>query len=75
MDHDEPGFWETNGYHMRGDPWREERYWDALTAVAPKAPGNWQIATVTDRSRRETPSVKSFRLAVPMWMPHLPGQH
>jgi DMSO/TMAO reductase YedYZ molybdopterin-dependent catalytic subunit len=27
MDHDEPGFWETNGYHNRGDPWKEERYW------------------------------------------------
>jgi DMSO/TMAO reductase YedYZ molybdopterin-dependent catalytic subunit len=26
MDHDEPGFWEQNGYHMRGDPWVEERY-------------------------------------------------
>jgi DMSO/TMAO reductase YedYZ molybdopterin-dependent catalytic subunit len=24
---DEPGFWETNGYHNRGDPWKEERYW------------------------------------------------
>jgi DMSO/TMAO reductase YedYZ molybdopterin-dependent catalytic subunit len=23
---DSPGFWERNGYHMRGDPWREERY-------------------------------------------------
>jgi ferredoxin-NADP reductase len=23
----------------------------------------------------ETPRVKSFRLALPMWMPHLPGQH
>ncbi|MDB5662411.1 MAG: molybdopterin oxidoreductase [Sphingomonas bacterium] len=23
---DEPGFWESNGYHMRGDPWQEERY-------------------------------------------------
>ena len=23
---DRPGFWEVNGYHMRGDPWREERY-------------------------------------------------
>jgi DMSO/TMAO reductase YedYZ molybdopterin-dependent catalytic subunit len=21
-----PGFWETYGYHMRGDPWKEERY-------------------------------------------------
>ena len=28
MDHDEPGFWEANGYHSRGDPWREERYWN-----------------------------------------------
>ena len=42
--------------------------------VSQRAPGRWQIATVTD-IRRETPSVKSFRLALPMWMPHLPGQH
>jgi len=42
--------------------------------VAPRAPGKWQIATV-ESIRRETPSVKSFRLALPMWMPHLPGQH
>jgi DMSO/TMAO reductase YedYZ molybdopterin-dependent catalytic subunit len=27
LDDDEPGFWETNGYHLRGDPWREQRYW------------------------------------------------
>ncbi len=26
LDHDEPGFWERNGYHDRGDPWREQRY-------------------------------------------------
>jgi len=25
-DADEPGFWETYGYHMYGDPWREQRY-------------------------------------------------
>jgi DMSO/TMAO reductase YedYZ molybdopterin-dependent catalytic subunit len=23
---DVPGFWEQNGYHMRGDPWKEQRY-------------------------------------------------
>ena len=28
LDHDEPGFWEDAGYHMRGDPWKEERYRD-----------------------------------------------
>jgi DMSO/TMAO reductase YedYZ molybdopterin-dependent catalytic subunit len=27
MDHDEPGFWESNGYHIYGDPWKEQRYW------------------------------------------------
>ena len=27
LDEDEPGFWETNGYHNYGDPWREQRYW------------------------------------------------
>jgi DMSO/TMAO reductase YedYZ molybdopterin-dependent catalytic subunit len=26
LDHDEPGFWEQNGYHNRGDPWLEQRY-------------------------------------------------
>lgn len=26
LDEDEPGFWEANGYHMYGDPWREQRY-------------------------------------------------
>ena len=26
MERDEAGFWEVNGYHMRGDPWREQRY-------------------------------------------------
>jgi len=26
LDRDEPGFWENYGYHMYGDPWREQRY-------------------------------------------------
>ena len=26
LDHDEPGFWETRGYHDLGDPWLEQRY-------------------------------------------------
>ncbi|MGE5857562.1 MAG: ferredoxin reductase [Solirubrobacterales bacterium] len=25
--------------------------------------------------KRETPRVKSFRIKLPMWMPHMPGQH
>ena len=27
MERDMPGFWEQRGYHMRGEPWKEERYW------------------------------------------------
>jgi len=23
---DVPGFWEQNGYHLYGDPWREQRF-------------------------------------------------
>ena len=23
---DKPGFWERNGYHMEGDPWKEQRF-------------------------------------------------
>ncbi len=26
LDHDEPGFWERNGYHDHGDPWLEQRF-------------------------------------------------
>jgi DMSO/TMAO reductase YedYZ molybdopterin-dependent catalytic subunit len=26
LDHDEPGFWERNGYHNDGDPWQEQRH-------------------------------------------------
>ncbi|EFH87906.1 sulfite oxidase-like oxidoreductase [Ktedonobacter racemifer] len=26
VDQDEPGFWESLGYHNHGDPWNEERY-------------------------------------------------
>ncbi|MCI0437821.1 MAG: sulfite oxidase-like oxidoreductase [Chloroflexi bacterium] len=30
MEKDAPGFWEVRGYHMNGDPWKEERFWDDL---------------------------------------------
>jgi len=23
---DQAGYWENGGYHMNGDPWKEERY-------------------------------------------------
>ncbi|MEX1253350.1 MAG: sulfite oxidase-like oxidoreductase [Dehalococcoidia bacterium] len=26
MNEEKPGFWEMYGYHLRGDPWKEERY-------------------------------------------------
>jgi DMSO/TMAO reductase YedYZ molybdopterin-dependent catalytic subunit len=26
IERDEPGFWESLGYNMHGDPWKEERY-------------------------------------------------
>jgi len=26
LDHDVPGFWERNGYHMYGDPFKEQRF-------------------------------------------------
>jgi ferredoxin-NADP reductase len=45
-----------------------------LSAVEQRAPGRWQIATL-EAIRTETPRTKTFRLRVPMWVPHLPGQH
>jgi ferredoxin-NADP reductase len=47
---------------------------DGLSAVAQRAPGRWQIATVA-AIRTETPRTKTFRLQLPIWIPHLPGQH
>jgi ferredoxin-NADP reductase len=47
---------------------------ERLTPVELRAPGRWQIGTVT-AIKVETPHVKSFRIEVPMWMEHLPGQH
>ena len=45
-----------------------------LTSPEQRAPGRWQIATVSS-IREETPSVKTYRLELETWMPHLPGQH
>jgi len=47
---------------------------EVMSPVEQRAPGRWQIGTVT-RIRAETPRVKSFRIELPMWMPHIPGQH
>jgi ferredoxin-NADP reductase len=47
---------------------------ERLTPVEQRAPGRWQLATVA-AVKSETPRVKSFRLALPMWVEHLPGQH
>jgi DMSO/TMAO reductase YedYZ molybdopterin-dependent catalytic subunit len=27
LEHDQPGFWEQNGYNNNADFWKEERYW------------------------------------------------
>jgi ferredoxin-NADP reductase len=45
-----------------------------VSPVEQRVPGRWQIGTVT-RIKPETPRVKSFRIDLPMWIPHLPGQH
>ena len=47
---------------------------ERLTPVEVRAPGRWQLGTVAS-IKPETARVKSFRIEVPMWMPHLPGQH
>ncbi|MFR9799779.1 ferredoxin reductase [Streptomyces sp. MS06] len=43
-------------------------------AVDTPAASRWQTATITG-IRRETPRARTFRLAVPDWPGHLPGQH
>ncbi|MFE2297632.1 ferredoxin reductase [Streptomyces sp. NPDC059445] len=43
-------------------------------AVDTQTATTWQTATLTE-IRRETPHAATFRLAVPAWAGHLPGQH
>lgn len=43
-------------------------------AVGEQVAARWQTATLTG-IRRETPRAATFRLAVPRWAGHLPGQH
>ncbi|MFF4040161.1 ferredoxin reductase [Streptomyces sp. NPDC001816] len=43
-------------------------------AVSNQTASVWQTATLTE-IRRETPHAATFRLAVPDWPGHLPGQH
>ncbi|MFI9392643.1 ferredoxin reductase [Streptomyces bauhiniae] len=43
-------------------------------AVSEQVAAAWQTATLTE-VRRETPYASTFRLAVPGWAGHLPGQH
>ncbi|MFF7236755.1 FAD-binding oxidoreductase [Streptomyces collinus] len=43
-------------------------------AVNGQVAAAWQTATLTE-IRRETPRAATFRLAVPRWAGHLPGQH
>jgi ferredoxin-NADP reductase len=45
-----------------------------MPPVEQRVPGRWQVGTVS-RIKVETQRVKSFRIELPMWMPHLPGQH
>jgi ferredoxin-NADP reductase len=47
---------------------------ERMTPVEVRAPGGWQIGTVTS-IKAETPRTKSFRIKLPMWIAHLPGQH
>jgi ferredoxin-NADP reductase len=45
-----------------------------LTEVERRAPGDWQVGTVAAVTA-ETARVKTFRIELPAWVPHVPGQH
>jgi DMSO/TMAO reductase YedYZ molybdopterin-dependent catalytic subunit len=57
LDHDEPGFWEQNGYHDRGDPVARAALSGRLTvSPSPVGPTRWETATVVAiRPRRLEP--------------------
>ena len=39
IEENEPGFWESLGYHDYGDPWREQRYQGEAPATRPRLAG------------------------------------
>lgn len=51
MDVHAPGFWEVNGYHLRADPWKEERYSQGETNAMQRMRTE---AARRGRTRRET---------------------
>jgi hypothetical protein len=54
LDQDEPGFWESLGYHNYGDPWREQRFWGGWPEVAMTSANLW-----TDGDALADPSTTS----------------
>ena len=53
MHGDRPGFWEQFGYHMHGDPWKEERYgWRASATQAKPLAAPRSRAVYSRSSRR-----------------------
>ena len=80
LDHDEPGFWERNGYHDRGDPWPSsatratEPVEHAPEGTTHRRTLRWQSARVVD-VRAETPRARTLRLALPAPRRHVAGQH
>ena len=54
MAHDRPGFWEQNGYHMRGDPWAEDPGWTPPADGA--AVSSWRRRRASSSPRSRSPS-------------------
>ena len=61
MAEDQPGFWEQNGYHDRGDPWREQRYQGDDWRWPPH---RWRRAATAASSRRTGRPQRTVRLRV-----------
>ncbi len=64
--HDDPGFWEQNGYHLHGDPWLEGA---VLVIVA-----DWRPARVVEVIAANG-HARVLRVSVPQWPGNEPGQH
>src|SRR5260370_33470265 len=68
LDHNEPGFWETYGYHMYGDPWRGQRARGHRPGRSPLAPPASAKRIQSPPSRRGRLTPRGTRPASP-WTP------
>ena len=74
-DHDEPGFWETYGYHNYGDPWKEQRIGGLIVAPRPRIAWRLRPRSPDVPRRDRPPREERWSSTRPAGPANVAGQH